>query len=265
MHKWLEKQEYIYIFFFFLQILLMRNTFRMKHSGLNLVWQISFLIVHKKHLADVGEWDRTSLLQIIFIVPEERSVLWCPLPSVSEECFWTKPRNSGLWPLHVCSCMFCCLARALSTLILFSPRIIFIPGSSNLCWCDRENWSQNKGYRAVQITRTSSSCSRVVVLLIYLKSLYFMFCQYGEKSCCNLWNLINYWFLVVEWTGMCDGLIVSDVMCLKTSEIIKPLAYSGLLTEGANISFSIYELGKSADSFGFASRKFRVNACFGSR
>lgn len=36
---------------------------------------ILFLSVPKKYLADVGEWDRTSLLQIFFIVPEERSLL----------------------------------------------------------------------------------------------------------------------------------------------------------------------------------------------
>lgn len=36
---------------------------------------VLFLSVPKKHLADGGEWDRTSLLQVFFFpVPEERSL-----------------------------------------------------------------------------------------------------------------------------------------------------------------------------------------------
>lgn len=42
-HKWLQKQAH----FFTGQGLLMRNTFRMKHSGLNLVWQFYFGVCQK--------------------------------------------------------------------------------------------------------------------------------------------------------------------------------------------------------------------------
>lgn len=89
MHKWLEKQAH----FFFTTIIINKEYFQDEAFWFELGLVILFLSVPKNHLADVGEWDRTSLLQIFFIVPEERSLFWCPLPRVAEECSWTEPRN----------------------------------------------------------------------------------------------------------------------------------------------------------------------------
>lgn len=60
--------------FFFSTSIINKEYFQDEAFWLELCLAILFLSVRKKHLEDVGEWDRTSLLQIFFIVAEERSV-----------------------------------------------------------------------------------------------------------------------------------------------------------------------------------------------
>jgi len=63
----------------------------------------------EKHLADGGEWDRTSLLQIFFfLVPEERS-LFLIAKRLAEECSWTEFRhkdNGHCMLAHACSAVW---------------------------------------------------------------------------------------------------------------------------------------------------------------